>query len=265
MSKQTNYVAKKPDANGIVHYTAEENQVWHDLIVRQLEIIKNRACDEYIEGVRLLNFSQDRIPQIHEVNAVLQKTTGWMVHPVSALISFDRFFDLLANRKFPAATFIRTREDFDYIQEPDIFHEFFGHCPMLTEPVYADFMQKYGELGLAANHKDRVMLARLYWFTVEFGLINTPQGLRIYGGGILSSKSETVYAVESPVPQRNPLGIGLDALRTSYRIDILQPIYYVINNYKELYDLVDKDLIALINHSRELGEFAPLYPPKEEN
>ncbi|CAN5436974.1 phenylalanine 4-monooxygenase [soil metagenome] len=262
MSKKTNYIAKKPDANGIVHYTAEENHVWHDLIVRQLEIIKNRACAEYLEGVRLLNFSQDRIPQLHEVNAVLHKATGWMVHPVAALISFDRFFDLLANRKFPAATFIRTREDFDYIQEPDIFHEFFGHCPMLTEPVYADFMQKYGEIGLAANQKDRVMLARLYWFTVEFGLINTAQGLRIYGGGILSSKTETIYAVESSVPQRDPLGIGLEALRTSYRIDILQPIYYVINNYKELYDLVDKDLIALINHARELGEFAPIYPAR---
>lgn len=262
MQKKTNYVAKKPDAEGIVNYTEEENAIWRDLILRQLEIIKARGCDEYLEGLRILNFAQDRIPQLHEVNAPLYKATGWNVHPVAALISFDRFFELLANRKFPAATFIRTRQDFDYIQEPDIFHEFFGHCPMLTEPVYADFMQKFGELGLAANHKDRVMLARLYWFTVEFGLIKTSKGMRIYGGGILSSKSETVYAVESNIPQRNPLGIGLDALRTPYRIDILQPIYHVIDNYSQLYDLVDTDLIGLINKARELGEFAPTYPPK---
>lgn len=259
MYKQAQYVSKQPDHKGLVRYTDEENQTWHELYARQIEIIKNRACEEYIEGLEILNLSKDRVPQLPDVNTALNKATGWSVRPVAALIQFEEFFDLLAHRQFPAATFIRTREDFDYIKEPDIFHELFGHCPLLTMPVYANFMQKYGELGLKANHKDRVMLARLYWYTVEFGLINAEKGLRIYGGGILSSKSETIYAVESNIPQRKPLD-ALEAFRTPYRIDILQPIYFVIDNFQQLYDLVHQDLIGTIAKAKELGEFPPSFP-----
>lgn len=255
----TSYIAKTPDKNGIVQYTPEENSVWQTLVKRQLPIVENRGCDAYIHGLELLNLPHDRIPQCKDVSDVLYKTTGWVLEPVPALIPFDRFFELLANRRFPAATFIRTREDLDYLQEPDIFHEIFGHCPLLTNQAYADFTHTYGKLGLHASHEDRVMLARLFWFTNEFGLIKTPKGLRIYGGGILSSISETVYCLESPIPERKNLDV-LEALRTPYRIDIMQPIYFVINNFDTLYHLADMDLFAMIRKARELGEFKPVYP-----
>jgi phenylalanine-4-hydroxylase len=259
MYKTTHYVSRQPDANGIIHYSEEENKTWHDLYQRQIEIIQNRACDEYINGLTILNLASNRIPQIHEVNKALNKATGWSVKQVAALIPFDEFFKLLANRQFPAATFIRTREDFNYITEPDIFHELFGHCPMLTDPVYADFMHEYGKLGLHASPKDRAMLARLYWFTVEFGLIKTKQGLRIYGGGILSSNNETIYSVESDIPQRKPL-VPIEALRTPYRIDILQPIYFVLNDFQQLYGVMNINLFDTIAEARKLGEYSPTFP-----
>lgn len=252
--KETSYVAKIPDTNGKIQYTSEENSVWHDLIKRQLNIVKNRACPEYLHGLELLNLPHDRIPQCQEVSDVLTKATGWKLEPVPALIPFDKFFELLANKRFPAACFIRTREEFDYLTEPDIFHEVFGHSPLLTNKAYADFTHLYGKLGLKANHDDRVMLARLYWFTIEFGLIKTLQGTRIYGGGILSSADETVYALESPIPQRKPFDV-MEALRTPYRIDIKQKIYFVIESFDEIYRLIDMDLIALIQEARELGEY----------
>ena len=233
------------------------------MINRQTPIVKTRACNEFLEGLKILNFPQDRVPQLQEVNSPLEKETGWKVARVPALIGFEKFFTLLANREFPAATFIRTREELDYLQEPDIFHELFGHCPMLTNKVYADFMQKYGELGLKANPKDRVMLARLYWFTVEFGLIQTAQGLKIYGGGILSSIGETPYSLEDDKPNRKPFDI-LDMFRTPYRIDILQTVYFIIQNYQELYDVLNQDVFSIIAKARELGMHAPTYPPKEE-
>jgi phenylalanine-4-hydroxylase len=257
--KETSYAAKPVDAKGYTTYTEEENLIWHELYNRQFPIVKGRACQEYMYGLELLNLSQDNIPQCPDVTAVLQKTTGWALEPVPALIPFDRFFYLLANRRFPAATFIRTRAEMDYLQEPDIFHEVFGHCPLLTNQAYADFTQMYGKLGLNANHEDRVMLARLYWFTIEFGLIKTDNGLRIYGGGILSSKEETVYCLENPIPERKPFD-AIEALRTPYRIDIMQPIYFVLNNFDTLYHLIDMDLLELIRTARALGEYKPAYP-----
>lgn len=258
--KKSNYIAKKVDAHGRIPYTPEEDSVWHDLYKRQIKIVEGRACDEYIQGLECLNLPQDRVPQCADISAVLQKKTGWSVAPVEALIPFDEFFNLLANRQFPAASFIRSREELDYLKEPDIFHEVFGHCPLLTNPVYADFVHKYGQLGLNANAKDRALLARLFWFTIEFGLVNTEAGLRIYGAGILSSKEETIYALESPIPERKHF-TPMDALRTPYRYDVKQPIYFVLDNYHTLYDLLHTDIIALINESRELGEF-PLVNPK---
>lgn len=252
--KQTTYVAKPVDANGVAHYTDEENATWHELITRQRKIVQGRACDEYIRGIELLNLPNDRIPQCYEISNVLKKETGWSLEPVEALIPFERFFQLLANKQFPAATFIRKKEEIDYLQEPDIFHEVFGHCPLLTNSAYADFTHTYGKLGLNASKEDRVLLARLYWFTIEFGLINTKSGLRVYGGGILSSKEETVYCLESDIPVRKPFDV-LDALRTPYRIDVMQPIYFVLNNFDTLYELIDLDLIGLIHKARELGEY----------
>lgn len=251
--KQTSYTAKPLDAEGNVAYTPEENAIWHELMTRQLLIIENRACEEYMHGLKLLNLSNDRIPQCHEISETLKKTTGWALEPVPALIPFDKFFYLLANRRFPAATFIRRREELDYIKEPDIFHEVFGHCPLLTNPAYADFTHNYGKLGLNASHEDRVMLARLYWFTIEFGLIKNKSKMYAYGGGILSSKNETIYSIESDIPLRKEFNV-MEALRTPYRINIMQPIYFVLNHFDTLYQLINMDLIDLIQQARELGE-----------
>ena len=261
-SKQpTQYISREADAHGIIDWSDEDNAVWHDLVERQLKLIPGKACDEYMAGLELLDLPRDRVPQLNEINRVLGATTGWQVAQVPALIPFDEFFRLLANRQFPVATFIRSREEFDYLQEPDIFHEIFGHCPLLTNQAFADFTHLYGKLGLAATPKERVYLARLYWFTVEFGLLSTDQGLRIYGGGILSSPGETEYAVNSKVPERKPLTV-LDALRTPYRIDIMQPLYYTIESVDALFKIAEQDIMAAVHQAMELGLYEPKFPPK---
>jgi phenylalanine-4-hydroxylase len=263
MAKGTKYVARQADSDGIVRYTDEEHATWATLYDRQIREIRGKACDEYFTGIDLLGMPKDRIPQLPEISKVLRRETGWEVAYVPALIPFSEFFKLLANRQFPAATFIRTREELDYLQEPDIFHEIFGHTPLLTNKYFAGFTETYGKLGLAASKEDRVFLARMYWFTVEFGLIQPPRKpMRIYGGGILSSIGETEYAFNSPKPQRKRFSI-MDALRTPYRIDIMQPLYYYLEDLRELYELTQKDLMALVADAKKLGLFAPLYPPKE--
>ena len=172
---------------------------------------------------------------------------------------------MLADRKFPAATFVRSRDELDYLQEPDIFHEIFGHTPLLTNRHFADFTHTYGKLGLAASKEDRVFLARMYWFTVEFGLLQPPgQPLKIYGGGILSSIGETEYAYSSDIPQRKRFNI-LDVLRTPYRIDIMQPLYYQLEDMRELGELTQLDLMALVQEARQRGLYPPLFPSKEQS
>jgi phenylalanine-4-hydroxylase len=259
MTFRSKYVAKKPDAHGYINYTKEENAIWNELFTRQSRIIIDRACDEFIHGIQALHMASSHIPQCPEIKKALQHSTGWQVKPVEAIIPAEEFFSLLAECKFPAAAFIRRREELDYLQEPDIFHEIFGHCPMLTDHNYATFMQNYGNLALAANDIDRSYLARLYWFTIEFGLIHTANGMRIYGGGILSSMQETIYAIESPIPVRLPLEDGLTALRTPYRIDILQPVYFFIQSYKDLYHIMQNDIMGLIHQAQDLGDLPPRF------
>lgn len=257
-NKPSTYSAKPVDASGNATYTPEETKVWDILVTRQMPIVQKYACEEYLQGLRTLGLAKDHIPQCPEVSKVLRETTGWSLEPVPALIPVEQFFTLIANRKFPAATFIRRLEELDYLEEPDVFHELFGHCPLLTNQAYADFTYHYGKLGLNASPEDREMLARLYWFTIEFGLIKKPQGVRAYGGGILSSMSETPYCVDSPIPQRKPFDV-LEVLRTPYRIDIMQPIYFVIDDFDVLFELIDMDLIALIKKARKLGMYKPVY------
>ncbi|MBZ9560141.1 MULTISPECIES: phenylalanine 4-monooxygenase [Modicisalibacter] len=261
MAKQTRYQAHHPDADGIIHYSETENATWQTLMARQTAIIEGRVCQEYLDGLERLALPMERIPQLGDVDRVLQATTGWRTAPVPALIPFDTFFELLANRRFPVATFIRTPEELDYLQEPDIFHEIFGHCPMLTNPAFAEFTETYGKLGLAASKQERVYLARLYWMTVEFGLVDTPQGRRIYGGGIISSPKETFHAL-SDVPAHHPFD-PIDALRTPYRIDILQPLYYVIDGLDTLHELAGRDIMALVHEAMALGLYAPTFEPKQ--
>lgn len=271
-NKKQPYISHQPDSNGHIHYSDDEHAMWQALLARQAEHIPNRACSAYLEGLKKLNLPPSRIPQLHDIDDVLQATTGWQTAAVPALISFGKFFKLLANKSFPVATFIRRFDDMDYIEEPDIFHEIVGHCPLLTHPAFATFNETYGKLGLNASKEERWFLARLYWFTIEFGLAGqTQDNRRIYGGGILSSPSETVYALkeysdqQSKIPhqvERQPEHRAfdlLDVLRTPYRIDHIQPIYYVIDDLDTLFDIVDSDIMGVVKKAMSMGLFEPSY------
>ncbi|MFA9486428.1 MULTISPECIES: phenylalanine 4-monooxygenase [unclassified Moraxella] len=255
MQIKTPYVSHTPDDKKRIIWSDEENGIWRDLITRQQKSTVGSAYQQYLDGLNTLNLPINHIPQLPDLDAVLQQTSGWQTAPVPALILFGKFFELLANQKFPVATFIRTRDDFDYIQEPDIFHEIIGHLPLLTNPNFANFTHIYGKLGLQAGKKVRVFLARLYWFTMEFGLINTQDGLRIYGGGILSSPAETEYAL-SGKPEYRPFNVN-DILRTPYRIDKVQPIYYVIDDPEALFSLTEQSLMQEVDKAMEQGLFDP--------
>jgi len=260
MEKISKYTSKEMDSNGHIFWSLEENKIWSILIKQQLECIKGKACDEFIEGLEKLDLPLDRIPQLDDVSKVLKENTGWSCEAVPALISFDRFFDLLSNKKFPVATFIRTKEDFDYLTEPDIFHEIFGHCGMLTNKAFADYTYKFGQLGLKASKEDRVYLARLYWFTIEFGLMYQNNELKIYGGGILSSPKETMH-IYNNTSKIYDLEV-IDIFRTPYRIDIIQPIYHVINGIDDLFDISNMDLMSLVEKAKKLGLYKASYPPE---
>lgn len=267
MTKQTKYVSKHPDENGVIEWTEQENKIWHILITRQLAHIKDNACDEYIEGLEKLKLPMNKIPQLNDVSTVLKETTGWECYPVPALIGFGEFFRLLSEKKFPVATFIRSEDELDYLQEPDIFHEIFGHCPLLTNPSFANYTQAYGKMGLNASKEQRAFLARLYWFTVEFGLLDTDLGLKIYGGGIISSPSETEYALNDNSVERKALNKAsvIDVLRTPYRIDIMQPVYFMLNKITDLDKIREyevDDIMALIEEAKSLGLFEAKFPPK---
>ena len=285
-AKKQPYVSRQPDSQGDIHYSADENAMWQALLERQATQIPNRACSAYLDGLKKLNLPSTHIPQLHDIHEVLQATTGWQTAAVPALISFGKFFKLLANKSFPVATFIRRFEDMDYIEEPDIFHEIVGHCPLLTHPAFAAFNETYGKLGLNASKEERWFLARLYWFTIEFGLVGSrPDNRRIYGGGILSSPSETLYALSGTSdkqadhqqsqcqpqsqyeqthyqqPEYRAFDL-LDVLRTPYRIDHIQPIYYVIDDLDTLFDIVDSDIMGMVKQAMSLGLFEPTYAAK---
>jgi phenylalanine-4-hydroxylase len=222
-------------------YSAEEHDIWRTLFHRQEAVLKGRACEEFLAGVNALGVVADEIPDFRRLNEVLGSATRWSIAAVPGLVPDAVFFEHLANRRFPSTCFIRRRDQLDYLQEPDIFHDIFGHVPMLMDPVFADYMQAYGQgglkaLGLGALHN----LARLYWYTVEFGLIETAAGLRIYGSGIVSSKGESVYCLEDPRPNR--LGFDLmRVMRTQYRIDDFQTTYFAIRGFDELFDATRPD------------------------
>ena len=256
--KKQPYLSHQPDEHGYIAYSADENMMWQTLLERQAAQIPNRACSAYLEGLKKLQLPTTRIPQLSDIDEVLQASTGWQTAAVPALISFGKFFKLLANKSFPVATFIRRFEDMDYIEEPDIFHEIVGHCPLLTHPAFAAFNETYGKLGLDASKEERWFLARLYWFTIEFGLMGaTKDTRRIYGGGILSSPFETIYAL-SAEPECRAFDL-IDVLRTPYRIDQVQPIYYAIDDLDTLFDIVNSDIMGAVKKAMNLGLFAATY------
>ncbi len=231
-------------------FTEEEHDIWRILYKRQLDVLPGRAIQTFMDSLTTLGINKDRIPSLDEVNAILQKRTGWQVVPVPGLIPEQPFFELLAARRFPMGNFMRTREQLDYIQEPDIFHDLFGHVPLLADPVFADYVQAFGEGGLkAAKYGATEKLARLYWYTVEFGLIQAPEGLRIYGAGILSSPTESVFCLESDSPHRIHFDLKR-LLQTEFQIDDFQDNYFVIDSFKQLFDETHAD-------------FAPVYKALE--
>lgn len=216
-------------------YSKADHSVWNTLYERQMDVLPGRAASDFMSGLEALNLHRGGIPNFEEISEELRALTGWSVVAVPGLVPDAVFFDHLANRRFPAGNFIRNADQLDYIQEPDVFHDVFGHVPMLTNPVFADYMEAYGKGGLRSLRYDALKnLAALYWYTVEFGLIQTAEGIRIYGAGIVSSKSESIFALEDPSPNR--IGFDLERLMaTDYRIDDFQQTYFVIESYEELF------------------------------
>jgi phenylalanine-4-hydroxylase len=229
------------------HYTAEEHATWDTLFRRQRALLPGRAADAYLRGLEVLNLSKPGIPDFAELSERLMKLTGWQVVAVPGLVPDDVFFDHMANRRFVAGNFIRRPDQLDYIQEPDVFHDVFGHVPMLADPVFADYLEAYGRGGQRALELGALkQLGRLYWYTVEFGLIDEGDGLRIYGSGIVSSAAETRFALESDSPHRIAFDLKR-VMRTDYRIDDFQQNYFVIPSFDTL-------LRATVE-----TDFAPLY------
>jgi phenylalanine-4-hydroxylase len=238
-------------------YSEEEHAIWRLLFERQERLLAGRACREYLDGLGALGVAARGIPDFRRLSEILNRTTGWRIVAVPGLVPDAVFFDLLAQRRFPSTCFIRRRDQLDYLQEPDVFHDILGHVPLLMNPVFADYMQAYGQGGLKAlglGHLER--LARLYWYTVEFGLIATAEGLRIYGSGILSSAGESVYCLEDPRPQR--LGFDLRrVMRTRYHIDRYQDAYFVIDGFEQLFEATRPDFTSVYHEVSKLPDLEP--------
>lgn len=238
-------------------YTPAEHAVWKTLFERQSRLLPGRACDEFVQGMRDLPIGAEQIPDFEHLSEVLMPRTGWRVVAVPGLVPDEVFFEHLANRRFPAGQFIRQLDQLDYIEEPDVFHDVFGHVPMLMNPHLADFIQAYGEGGLRAQKLGVLdKLARVYWYTVEFGLVKQLDGLRIYGAGIASSHAETLFALEDDSPHR--LGFELArVMRTRYRIDDFQETYFVIESLAQLLALAGTDFGPIYQRIAALPEYQP--------
>jgi len=239
----TTAVVEQPWAS----YAPSDHATWATLFKRQREILINRASREFLDNQQRLRMTPDAIPKFDDLNRELRQATGWELIGVEGLLPELTFFDHLANRRFPVTWWIRRPEQIDYISEPDLFHDLFGHVPLLLNPVFADYMQAYGCGGVKANGigaEALVNLTRLYWYTVEFGLIKQDDGLRIYGSGIVSSKGESIHCLESPAPNR--LGFDLRRImRTRYRIDTYQKTYFVIDSYAQLMRATEPDFTPI--------------------
>ncbi|MDG1826220.1 MAG: phenylalanine 4-monooxygenase [Henriciella sp.] len=256
-----NHFDKPPHANtdwtidqGWSEYSAEEHNTWDVLYSRLMEVLPNRAAPEFLNGLKALALDKGGISDFEIMSDELEALTGWRVVAVPGLVPDEVFFEHLANRRFPAGSFIRRPDQLDYIQEPDVFHDVFGHVPMLTDPVFADYMEAYGKGGLRSlRHASLKNLAAVYWYTVEFGLIQTPEGLRIYGAGIVSSPAESKFSLESASPNRIAFELQR-VMNTDYRIDDFQQSYFVIDSYEDLFKAtVDTDFAPI--YQRLQGKF----------
>lgn len=242
---------------GWVNYTAEEHGVWKTLFERQTKLLVGRACDAYVEGMRDLPMGPDEIPDFRKLSEVLMAKTGWEVVAVPGLVPDDVFFGHLANRRFPAGNFIRKPHELDYLEEPDVFHDVFGHVPMLMNPIFADYIQAYGAGGLRAHKLGMLkQLARVYWYTVEFGLVQQADGLRIYGAGIASSYTESIFCLDDASPNRIRFELER-VMRTNYRIDDFQEVYFVLNHLDELLALDRIDFAPIYGRIGSQPELQP--------
>ena len=245
-------------------YTPADHDTYRRLYERQSALLPGLACDEFIAALPSLGAST-HIPRFEDINDRLMKATGWQVVAVPGLIPEVPFFTLLANRKFPVTDWIRRPEEFDYIVEPDVFHDLFGHVPLLFNPVFADHIQAYGQGALKAHGLGACeQLSRLYWYTIEFGLMKQADGLRAYGAGILSSSGELVHAVKSQQPQRIALDL-MRCMRTRYNIDSYQQTYFVIDSFQQLFDLTAPDFTPLYALLKNLGDLSASTPQPEDH
>lgn len=239
-------------------YTEADHSTWRQLFLRQTSLLQGRACQEYLDGIEHCGFTEHQIPKFEEVSKHLMARTGWQIVAVPGLIPATVFFEHLANRRFPVTYWIRKPEQMDYLEEPDLFHDLFGHVPLLSNPVFGDYIAAYGRGGVKATKLNATsFISRLFWYTVEFGLIKTPEGMRIYGAGIVSSRGETVFALESDSPNR----IGFDIMhmmQTKNKIDDYQETYYVIENFEQLFDATRPDFTPYYEKLRTLPELTPL-------
>ncbi|HXE29408.1 MAG TPA: phenylalanine 4-monooxygenase [Stellaceae bacterium] len=238
-------------------YTPEQHSIWRKLFHRQEAILARRACQPFLDGLKALGVEAEGIPDFRRLNEALERATRWRIVAVPGLVPDDVFFEHLANRRFPSTCFIRRADQLDYLQEPDIFHDIFGHVPMLVNPIFADYMEAYGKGGLKALRLHNLEhLARLYWYTVEFGLIATPEGIRIYGSGIVSSKGESIYCLEDPKPNRIAFDL-LRVMRTRYRIDDYQESYFVIDSFEQLFEATQPDFTPYYAELARLSDLDP--------
>ncbi|MDP3705037.1 MAG: phenylalanine 4-monooxygenase [Legionellaceae bacterium] len=232
------HVAKQPNHIGIIEYSTEENQVWRILFERQMKFLPGRACDEHLQGLEDLAISADNIPQLTDINCRLKKLTQWEVVPVKSMVPAREFFSLLALKQFPVATFIRSGEEIDYATEPDIFHELFGHCPIIANTKCSDFMHYFACKSINMDDHDLFLMQQIFIFTFEFGLINTSSGLRAYGAGLLSSPRELVRSLDDLLTKKVIFDLKV-VLKNQYHIDKVQDIYFIINNYDQLLGYID--------------------------
>jgi phenylalanine-4-hydroxylase len=238
-------------------YTPAEHALWNQLVERQMALVKRYGAAQVMAGLQALNLGE-RIPRFDEASRVLRRASGWEIVAVPGLIPEQNFFAHLAQRRFPVTVWLRTPEELDYLSEPDVFHDFFGHVALLCDPIFADFMQAYGAAGSKAEVEGGIkMLARLYWYCVEFGLIRSGGELRAYGAGILSSAGETVYSVEDPRPHR--IGFDLErVIRTDYLIDAYQQTYFVVDSFEQLFrNSYDRDFAPLYRAYRDQPGIPP--------
>lgn len=233
------------------NYTAEDQKVWEILFERQVEQLKELADTSYLDGIQRIGFSKNKIPDFRDVNARLKEQTGWKIHVVPGIIDQENFFKMLSEKTFPSSTWLREMDELDYLSEPDMFHDAFGHMPLLTNPIFCDFFQKIGDLGIKYMDHPEIIekLGRIYWFTVEFGLIENENGLKIYGAGILSSFGESKFSL-SDEPTRKPFDI-IKVMNTDFDNTVIQELYFVIDSFEQLSSSIEEAELEIASILKE--------------